>query len=151
MLRTARSFSWLQWRIYAISIVMLPVIDQKLKHRGFVATRAWLDKSAAVRKRRMTDEMSYAKAVALAVSVASRRTFWSTSCLRQALWLEHRLVVAGVSCELKLGVRAGESLHIDAHAWVEKDGQVLIGGEDAAGRYVSLGSANEWDISRVIR
>ena len=50
------------------------------------------------------------------------------SCLTQALSLQVLLSKAGLHSRLCIGVRK-ESKGFEAHAWIERDGRVLIGGE----------------------
>jgi hypothetical protein len=121
---------------------MLPVVDVKLKRRGVANTRSWLRQRAAAASSPPKDPAAYALCVASAVSAASRRTLWTTNCLRQAVWLEHLLCKAGIACEVRLGVRSGDGDELDAHAWVERDGHVLIGGVEKSASYLVLGKIN---------
>lgn len=139
MLETALSFNRTQWRHFGEALVLLPRIDLQLKRHGFAATRAWIDRQTKMAKKStfLPDEMTFSREVAIAVNVASRRSFWPTSCLRQALALRYFLGRHGIESELRIGVRGGQR-DFAAHAWVEKSGVVLIGGEYAGERYVAL-------------
>lgn len=49
------------------------------------------------------------------------------SCLTKALTLCTVLRRRGIGCEVKIGVRRREGADLEAHAWVEHDGRVVIG------------------------
>ncbi|MFO0982779.1 MAG: lasso peptide biosynthesis B2 protein [Planctomycetota bacterium] len=54
------------------------------------------------------------------------------TCLPQALAAQWLLARAGYRSELKLGIAPGAGRPVDAHAWLELDGEVVIGGPDVA-------------------
>ena len=66
------------------------------------------------------------RALAWAVRAAARRVP-KASCLTQSLALETLLLQAGHPAELRIGVARGAAGGFEAHAWVELDGQVMIG------------------------
>ncbi len=139
MLKTALSFNRTQWRYFGAALLLLPRIDVRLRKNGYAPTRAWIDSeiTKAQKARLFEDEMAFSRDVAIAVNVAGRRSIWPTSCLRQALALRYFLGRYGIESELRVGVRGGQR-DFAAHAWVEKNGVVLIGGEYAGERYVAL-------------
>ena len=55
------------------------------------------------------------------------------TCLVRALAAETLLRRYGHHACLRIGVSKGSSQALLAHAWVESDGQVVIGGEEAGG------------------
>ncbi|MBI4421387.1 MAG: lasso peptide biosynthesis B2 protein [Gemmatimonadetes bacterium] len=76
--------------------------------------------------------------VSWAITAASRRLPGTTSCLAQALVAERMLRRRGHTPELRIGVRHGpmpqserrsalRKAPLDAHAWVECDGVVVVG------------------------
>lgn len=58
-------------------------------------------------------------------------------CLSQALAARWLLARDGFQTELHLGVRQGAT-GIEAHAWLEHDEQIVLGGSDSRARYVPL-------------
>jgi hypothetical protein len=64
---------------------------------------------------------------AWAVAVASRYGPGST-CLVRALATQELLAQQGLSSDLHIGVSKGDTSPFDAHAWVEMNGRVVIGG-----------------------
>jgi len=138
--RKARDLNRLQWQSLAFSLVMLPLIDISLRFAGYKRSRSVL---AALSRSRSpatsdTDINQVAEQMARVVGVAGRRSPWPTTCLRQALMLWFLLTRRGIVCELRVGVENSVTTGFVAHAWVELQGRVLIGGEHAQARYVVL-------------
>ena len=73
-----------------------------------------------------------------AVQVASRRLLRTNPCLTEALALWGLLRHHGYETELRIGVARDQSAGFQAHAWVERNGEVLIGGERSPDTYVPL-------------
>jgi len=71
-----------------------------------------------------------------AVGTASRYLPKAT-CLAQALTLQLFLKQSGRKAYLYIGVNGGEGGHLNAHAWVESQGRILIGESDLS-RYTRL-------------
>ena len=71
-----------------------------------------------------------------AVGAASRYVPRAT-CLAQALAIQLVLKQSGRQASLHIGVNGVEGDHLDAHAWVESQGRILIGGSDLS-RYTHL-------------
>ncbi len=136
-----RSLSGITWRYYFLAVVLLPLVDISLRASGYARTRQRMQRiflrSPGLPVPTNSPER-LAAPMARGVSLAGRRSLWPTSCLRQALLLHVLLARKGIASDLKIGVRAGEAGGVDAHAWVERDGRVLIGGEHASQQYASL-------------
>ena len=77
--------------------------------------------------------------IARTVTVASRYVPAAT-CLTQALTTQVLLGRCGHASTLRIGVARSKDGEFQAHAWVESDGRVVIGGtaEDLAQNYVAL-------------
>jgi hypothetical protein len=63
-----------------------------------------------------------------AVTAISRRTPGWTTCLTQALTVQAMLARRGLASRLHVGVVRGAQGQLEGHAWVERDGRILIGG-----------------------
>jgi len=61
----------------------------------------------------------------------------SATCLTQALTLQALLSREGIHSDLRIGVARDDASGIIAHAWVEIDGAVIIGGQERD-RYTRL-------------
>ncbi len=136
-----RNLSGITWRYYFLAFALLPLVDISLRASGYARTRQRMQRiflrSPGLPVPTNSPEW-LAEPMARGVSLAGRRSLWPTSCLRQALLLHVLLARKGIASDLKIGVRAGEAGGVDAHAWVERDGRVLIGGEHASQQYASL-------------
>jgi len=66
--------------------------------------------------------------VSWAVTAASRRLPGPPMCLSQALAVQVMLARRGYASRLRVGVTRGGAGQVEAHAWVEHEGRVLIGG-----------------------
>jgi len=130
----------LQWRYLALSLVLLPAIDVSLRCVGFRRTKRWLEARVKSPDAKLGGNAVEATAaqIAAVVSLAGRRSLWPTSCLRQALGLWVLLARRGIASEVRVGVESMPEAGFAAHAWVERNDEVLIGGEHARERYVTL-------------
>ena len=130
----------LQWRYLTLSLVLLPAIDVSLRWVGFKRTKRWLEARVKSPEAKAGGNAVEATALQIAavVSLAGRRSLWPTSCLRQALALWILLANRGIKSEVRVGVEATAGSGFAAHAWVERNDRVLIGGEHARERYVTL-------------
>lgn len=79
--------------------------------------------------------------VAWAVLVASGYVPRAT-CLARALVAQALLRRRGLPAELRIGVARGGGRALDAHAWVESGGRIVLGG-DELDRYTPLRPASE--------
>jgi hypothetical protein len=81
------------------------------------------------RRRKRSDHSVAPDEYAWAVQAAARRVPRAT-CLTQALALQSLLGSAGYVSTLRIGV-AKEGADFHAHAWLECDGRIVIGGAEA--------------------
>jgi hypothetical protein len=75
--------------------------------------------------------------VAWLVDVAANRQFFETRCLTRSLALAWMLRRRGAKVEVRLGVKTGQG-QLQAHAWVEWQGEVLHDPTRQVGNYVPL-------------
>jgi hypothetical protein len=71
------------------------------------------------------------------VAAVNRRLFPDRPCLTQALAARYLLSRGGVPSVLQIGV-ARHGSDLQAHAWLEREGGVIIGGEQSPARYQRL-------------
>jgi hypothetical protein len=62
------------------------------------------------------------------------------TCLSQALAAQTLFLRQGYPAELHIGVAKNETGQLEAHAWVESEGQVVIGDLQNLSRYTPLPS-----------
>jgi len=81
------------------------------------------------------DDEEWVQKVAWAVTVAGRWIVPDRPCLTQALAARIILRRRGVDTILRIGVKK-EDRQLAAHAWLEKGGRVIVGGERSPNLYV---------------
>ena len=112
---------------------LLIVIRIALRVLPFTKVRGYLNRWAA----KAQGPSPLALAIVWAVRAAASR-LPPTTCLVEALAVHSMLRRYGYSPELKIGVRRGTVMSLDAHAWVECDGAIVIGTTPAIGDYAVL-------------
>jgi hypothetical protein len=98
---------------------------------------ALLNASSPATVRPITQEGFSEEQVIWAVRAAARYVP-TANCLPQAIVARQLLVEQGYEPVLRIGVQAPEKLGLQAHAWVEAGGRVLIG--DDGREYHALGA-----------
>jgi hypothetical protein len=94
------------------------------------------------------------ESVARAVNGDGRRVPEATTRLAQALTAQTLLVRRGLPAELRIGVRqagAGNAPRIEAHAWVECHGRVVVGDHAELAQYTRLSPATMSRINGLAR
>jgi hypothetical protein len=126
-----------EWRILLAAAWLLPATALSLRVFGYRRTRAWMERHVSPNKSEPTDAAAEAARVTRLVSVAAHHGAYRANCLRQALvawWLLGR---RGIGADLVIGVRK-DAHGFAAHAWVEFNGEVIIGGADSPERFRSM-------------
>jgi transglutaminase superfamily protein len=131
----------------AARLIALPRARRRLIVRAFLTVAAfrvalsvlpfrWTRRLATREPARSPGPPNSMDDLAWAVAAAARRVPRAT-CLTQALALQALLTREGHNATLRLGVARGALGALEAHAWLESDGRVIIGGPQAA-RFVPL-------------
>jgi hypothetical protein len=102
----------------------------------FPTARALFDVMSR-RSRRLAADPIPVVELAGAVEVASRFVPWAHHCLTKALTGRIFLIRHGHPAEVRYGVARDAKEDFLAHAWLESEGRVVIGGSDL-GRYATL-------------
>jgi hypothetical protein len=76
-----------------------------------------------------------AQATARLVQIAARYCLFQPKCLSRSLVLWWLLRRQGLAAGLHIGVNSREQSQLEAHAWVEYQGQVLNDSEDVTRRF----------------
>jgi hypothetical protein len=118
----SRSEQWLLLQ----ALLVLPLIGLGLRLLGLRRLQGllshWpLKKYGGVPEEKIS---TVAQAQARAVLVASRHSIYRATCLRQSLALWWLLRYHGIETNLRIGVKSGDG-GLEAHAWVELQGQPL--------------------------
>ena len=75
--------------------------------------------------------------VAFCAGLAARLHALDATCLKKALVLHAMLTRRGFNSQLLIGAARAETGQLDAHAWLECQGKVLLG-EATPGRYLTI-------------
>jgi hypothetical protein len=109
-------------QLFLVAAVFVGAVRVGLSLLGFRRTRRTL---ALLARTRTTDPLPPAR-IAWAVAAAGRRMPGGSTCLVQALAAQALLARHGHAAQLRIGIaQAGDG--INAHAWLERDGQLLFG------------------------
>ncbi len=84
------------------------------------------------------DENARLHRIVWAVKVVGNRIFPGNPCLTQALVVHALYRRSGRHADLRIGVRREPGAALEAHAWVESSGEVVIGGADSSHNYTPL-------------
>ena len=118
------------------ALLLLPAIGLGLRLLGFSKVQAMLYTHMAVGNCEPSPNstLKIALAAASMVSIAARRGLYRANCLPTSLVLAHLLGKQGIAADLRVGVRKVAGA-LEAHAWVEHNGQPLNDGIDVHERF----------------
>lgn len=130
-----RALSWSDQQVLLTSMLLLPLFWLGLRVAGLSRFQAWLNRSpilsAAPRSR---EEL---EAIGALVNTAGNQAPVRSTCLTRSLLLIWLLRRRGVRGELRLGVRLLDG-RLEAHAWVEYEGNPLNDVRDVSERYAAF-------------
>lgn len=89
-------------------------------------------------KNRQIHDLPTIEQIVWAVTVSSRYTPGGAKCLARALTTQILMSRYGYVGELRIGVAKGEQGQFLAHAWVESQGQIVIGYLQDLSRYTPM-------------
>ncbi len=90
--------------------------------------RLFVAQTPCKRGRRRLSIDDYQAELVWAIQLAGRYLLGHKPCLPQALAVQWFLLRQGVTTDLNIGVQKDAVQGISAHAWVERNGRVIIGG-----------------------
>jgi|SRR5215204_522851 len=139
LLRRFWHLTALERRLFIRVILLLEFVKLGLWLLPFRTLRCLLSRvsKGPKKKPRSTDRPS-PEEIAWIVEVASRHSPGAKTCLTQALAAQVLLTRHGYPAFVHLGVLRGKQERLQAHAWVESEGRIVIGGGDLE-RYAPLG------------
>lgn len=128
--------------MFARALIALPVVAVLIRAQSYATAERWCASHPLAfgrRGRRAQSPALSGRAVALAANACRPMPI---SCLPQALVLHKILVGDGWEPRIRFGARtAGTTM--EAHAWVEVDGEPVNDSPDVAERYPMLSGAAE--------
>lgn len=134
----ARSWAdqWILLRAFALVggvRLALGVLPYRIVQRMMAAS----DRARNETFRTPAEAWTYRRRVVGAVEAVGRRMLGTRPCLTQALVAQRMLRQKGYETALHIGVTK-DGRELLAHAWLERDGQVVIGGQSSQLRYTPL-------------
>lgn len=134
MMRRLQQLSQLtsaQRRALAHACVLIPWTLLRLHTRGYDRFRRSVD---ALPVHTSTSPEAL-RPIGEAVNIAARHGPWACTCLPRSMVLHELLRRRGLGTQLRIGVRR-DAGGIEAHAWVEYDGQPINDRPDVANDYL---------------
>ena len=126
-LRIPWAEKWLQINvIFTLGVIKLGLLLIPFRYLYHLAARFSRPKSV-----RGTPDTIPLEEIITVIHRASQRFLGANSCFPQALTGKVLLERHGYPVQIRLGVRQAEQGKLIAHAWVEKDGKVILGGPES--------------------
>lgn len=123
-LRLPPSERWLLVRV----TFLLGTTHFALRLLPFRKIYRWMERAGRSEGRHINHQKLSAELICSVVNRSGRYFLGADSCFPQALVGEMLLERYGYPSTLRIGVIKSQSGELKAHAWVEKDGNVVIGG-----------------------
>jgi hypothetical protein len=133
-LRRLCRLSWNERVLLFQAALLLPAIAMAVRWLGLGRVRRLLARISPARSINISDAAAIERCTAWAVAAAARHGRFGANCLEQSLLLWWLLRHRGVAAELHFGVRK-RARALEAHAWIEVDGRVLIDTIDVRARF----------------
>ena len=134
-----RSLPWRSGHLCVKSLILLGLVRVGLSLLPFRTLLRLLAHLMHAHAASQGGDQASIRQVVWAVTVASRYVPAAT-CLTQALATQVLLCRRGHPASLRIGVARSEAGEFQAHAWVECQGEVVIGGVQAPSRFTPLPS-----------
>jgi len=115
-------------RLLIEAALFLGVVRLGLKLLPFQTLLSLLNRMPKGRLAPLPLDPRSAERLAWAIATAGPYLVGSRPCLPQALAAQLLLVRRGFPARLRLGVIKGDRGEVQAHAWMETDGRVVVGG-----------------------
>jgi hypothetical protein len=123
-------------RLVVEAALLLCVARAGLAWMPLASLRGWLVWFARTSGAR--DSKVRRQQIVRALATAGQRTPFRATCLIEALAAEAMLRRRGDDARFRLGVVRPSDNGLAAHAWVELDGEVIVGGLDTLASYAVL-------------
>lgn len=133
-----RFLSWQQRRVLLYACILLNAIRLALWLFPFGTTRHQLEAVLSVWVCNKTVKPVSVEFIVWAVAVAGRYAPWGAKCLARALTTQLLLNRYGYRHNLHIGVAKNDSQMLEAHAWIEYQGKVIVGGVSHLSRFKPL-------------
>jgi hypothetical protein len=132
-------------RLLASTFVLLGAIRLGLKFLPFPQLLKSINRISVAPRLLRCDRASIGTVI-WAVEVSTFYMPGGAKCLARALTTQVLMHRAGYDCELKIGVSKTHSGQIEAHAWIEYNGQVIIGHLKNLHQFIPLPSLMQFQL-----
>src|SRR5262249_6233540 len=144
---TWQSFSKSDRALLIQAMLLLPVVATSLKTVGLRRTQSWLEKKAFASMGSATEKTrANVRRAAQMVAAACRQYPLRSDCLPRTIvlwsWLRH----PGIETDVRIGVRCDAQGKFLAHAWLERNGEVLNDAADVDSQFLPF---NRPELDRV--
>lgn len=147
-----RPGNWGRWRALpandrlalSLAFVWLPLFVLGLRWLGFKKMQDQVTKPSNMAVASPAQAKDRARTVSRWVDVAARRGVVRGTCLTQSLTLLRLLRREDIVGQLRIGVRM-QAGQLDAHAWVEVDGEPVNDSQDVASRYAAYSNTRPFN------
>jgi hypothetical protein len=121
------------------ALLLITAIRLGLRFVPFVKLKAWVESIGNQPAKRQ--QYFTVHGVTWAVNWAARLTPGGAKCLAKAWTTQILMHQQGYPVDLKIGVAKADAGRLKAHAWIEIEGQVIMGWLPDLERYKALGDA----------
>jgi hypothetical protein len=119
------------------TLCLLSLVRASLSLLPFRVVRAAVMRAGQPSRAGVQAEPEFVEDVVWAIGTASCRVP-GASCLTQALATELLLRRRGFPAVLRIGVAEKQGGKVEAHAWIEAEGRVLVGGSESPAHFTVL-------------
>jgi hypothetical protein len=112
--------------ILLTAFILLNLVRVGLFFCSFSTLQELLEKASQLLQSKISHELSVKKII-WAVNTSSRYTPGLVKCLARALTTQTLMKSCGYSPQLQIGVIKADNGKLQAHAWIEHEGKVVIG------------------------
>lgn len=134
--RRARQLSVRDWWSLGRAVPLVVVVHLALRIAGYATVRRALD--LGCRSRGAGPPREELERLSTVVDIAARNLPGAVRCLTRTLALYRMVRCAGAASEVRIGVRKGKENRVEAHAWLEVDGEILGDQPDVATEFAVL-------------
>jgi hypothetical protein len=126
--------TWSERYLFVQALVLLPVVALTLRSVGFGPLQRIIVRLSRTQQGVPVDQSPYIRTSVWAIAAAARHARLDPNCLERSLLLWWLLRRRGVAAVVRIGVRKDASL-LQAHAWIEVDGQVVADRTDVGAHF----------------
>lgn len=140
MVRLSKLSSWTfpEWSMVLQGALLLCLMRIGLSLFSFRQVARTVKRAAHLLRRRRSSDSRYFRRVVWAIPALAKRMLPERPCLPQALAVQFLFLRSGKPATLHIGVDKDENDRLIAHAWVECEGEVVVGGNLSPVSYSEL-------------